>query len=167
MYAWNDQDLFGETALDFAQFTPNESRRSADAFLDAASANLSEHLIPFIEAHPETQFDLFFPPYSAARWYEFYRLGQLGYHLNQKEAAVAELLPYENVRIYDFQGEAQWITNFDHYIDTSHYGPWINDTMAERMSQNECRVTSVEEMKAGSDRIREAVAVFTQMYEDR
>ncbi len=43
----------------------------ADAYIRQAQANLDAHLLPYVAAHPETQFDIFFPPYSAAggrRW---------------------------------------------------------------------------------------------------
>ena len=94
----------------------------------------------------KTQFDFFFPPYSAARWYEFYRLGQLGYHLNQKEAAIAALLPYENVKIYDFQAEFDWITDLDNYIDTWHYSAAISDAIVHDVSKDQNRITDLSQV---------------------
>ena len=96
--------------------------------------NVEHNILPYVEGHPDTEFIFFFPPYSLVRWYEFYQQGHLEYHLTQKAAFVKTLLPYENVRIYDFQARTDWILNLDHYIDASHYGPWINDAMVEAIA---------------------------------
>ena len=104
-----------------------------------------------IEAHPDTEFLFFFPPYSLARWYEFYAGGTLHYHLNQKEALTGILLGYDNVQVYDFQARTDIITNLDLYIDAGHYGPEINDAMIEAISRGECRVTDAAQAQKNDD----------------
>ena len=46
------------------------------------------------------------------------------------------------MRVFDFQARTDWITQPDNYIDTGHYGPWINDAMAEAFARDENRITS-------------------------
>lgn len=122
--------------------TPVESKLSQQSML-----NVKHNYIPFIEDHPDTEFIFFFPPYSLARWYEFYRDDMLLYHLAQKEAITEALLPYPNVKIFDFQARTDWILDFDNYIDPGHYGPWINDAMAEAIAEDSFRVTDCQQIK--------------------
>lgn len=153
MYMWGDLYPYGkETALAntpitdevFAQDPPRiDPQMSQQTML-----NVTHNVLPYIEAHPDTEFLFFFPPYSLAMWYGFYRTGSLNYHLGQKEAITAALLPYDNVKIYDFQARTDWITDLDNYIDASHYGPWINAAIAEAISSGEQRVTSASVVQA-------------------
>ena len=156
LYPYGREPVVGDLRFDggiVEQAPIEESPALAQAF----RLNVEHNLIPFIESHPETQFIFFFSPYSVIRWHQFYQQGNLQYYLNQKAAVTAALLPYENVRIYDFQAQEQWITNLDNYIDTSHFGPWINDEMAEAMSRDECRVTSAQDVYESSAILRSLV----------
>lgn len=151
MYTWGDPDVYtygAQAALAGITFssTPVEqgdARTQTPVLSQASRLNVEHNILPIIEAHPETEFIIFFPPYSLARWYEFYSWGTLHYHLNQKEALIDILLGYDNVQIYDFQACADIITNLDLYIDAGHYGPQINGEMAEAISRGEHRVTGL------------------------
>ena len=146
MYAWGDLYPYGreavlgktrirkdEVAQDPAEETPVLSQQSM--------LNIEHNIVPFIEAHPETEFIVFFPPYSLVQWVDFYQQGTMIYHLEQKEAVIRILLGYDNVKIYDFQAELDWVTDLDNYIDAWHYGPWINDAIVERVAAGENRIT--------------------------
>lgn len=162
MYAWGDLYPYGKEAalrnltID-ATVTEQVPENAVPTMAQQTKLNVEHNLIPFIEAHPDTEFIFFFPPYSIARWYEFYRQGDFGYHLNQKDAVISALLPYKNVRIYDFHAEFDWITNLDHYIDTWHYGPWINSAIVEAVSKDQNRITDVSQVKPNNDLLRSLV----------
>ncbi len=160
MYNWGSLYDYGrdavlrnlpETPVAAAQ-TPAASVLSQQSML-----NIQHNYIPFIEAHPDTEFIFFYPPYSLARWYEFYRDDVLLYHLAQKEAITQALLPYPNVKIFDFQANTDWFLDFDNYIDPGHYGPWINDAMAEAIAEGRERVTSCEQIRENNAVIIEQV----------
>ena len=71
MYCWAGQDEYGSVALYTARFTAPENPLPADAYIRQAQANLDAHLLPYVAAHPETQFDIFsrrIPPPSGQRW---------------------------------------------------------------------------------------------------
>lgn len=145
MYTWGDLYPYGaDVALAGTDFScgvvEQEPPGDFPALSQQTRLNAEYNVIPYVEAHPDTEFLFFFPPYSLARWFQFYADGDLGYHLTQKEALIALLLPYENVRIYDFQAELSWIADLSNYIDAGHYGPWINDAMAEAIAQDRYRV---------------------------
>ena len=124
-------------------------------FSQQSLLNVQHNYFPYIESHPNTEFIFFFPPYSLAHWYTFYKSASFEYHLDQKIALINALLPYENVKIYDFQAETDWILNLDNYIDSSHYGPWINDAMTEAIARDEYRILGADEAAANNQVIRE------------
>jgi len=154
MYAWNDQYVFGEAALDHASFTPPETRREADAFLAAAQANLNVHLIPFITAHPETQFDIFFPPYSAAEWATMQSKGTLDAVLPLRRLCYDALAGFDNVCIYNFSAKEEWVTDIANYKDALHYGKWINDSIVQCIADGENLVTDSAQIDAADALLR-------------
>ena len=76
------------------------------------------------------------------------------YHLQQKKALAEALLPYDNVEIYDFQARTEWICDLNQYIDAKHYGPDINDAMAECIAGGEYAVSSRETLDAATEKLR-------------
>ena len=153
MYAWGEDFAYGRDAVLAGKHissdeVPQEERQTDPVLSQQSMLNVEHNLIPFIEAHPQTEFIFFFPPYSLARWYEFYQQGKLIYHLNQKDAVIKRLLPYDNVRIYDFHAELDWILNLDLYVDTEHYGPQINSEIAARIARDENRILSLDEARS-------------------
>lgn len=163
MYAWGDLYEYGLDAmlagidLTVGRTGQRDARNDTPVLAQASLLNMEHNVLPLIEAHPETEFIFFLPPYSAVRWFQFYAGGTLAYHLNQKEAIIDALLAYDNVSVYDFQAVTDWITNPDNYIDSSHYGPWINDAMAEAFACGEYRVASVAEVQANDAEIERLV----------
>ena len=59
----------------------------------------------------------------------------------------------------------EWITDLDEYFDYSHHSGAVSDAVMRAMAAGENRVTGVEEMQAGSERIRQAVEAFAAWYE--
>lgn len=155
MYAWHDQYTFGPEALYFASFTAPESRRSADTYLAAAQDNLNTHLIPFITSHPETQFDIFFPPYSAAEWASMESKGTFDCILPLRRLCYDALKDYPNVRIYDFSVKEEWVTDISNYKDPLHYGQEINAAIAECIAQGEGLVTDASQIDNADAKLRE------------
>lgn len=165
MYTWGSMYPYGRDAVlrDFA-FTGPKAGQEPIAGEDEAAAmsqqtmlNVAHNIVPFIQSHPDTQFIFFFPPYSLARWVEFDQLGDMHYHMNQKEAVARALLEHDNVRVFDFQANTDWILDLDNYIDTGHYGPWINDAMAQAMAAGQFEITDPAQIKQNNAVIRDYV----------
>jgi hypothetical protein len=119
--------------------------------------NVEHNILPYIQNHPDTQFIFFYPPYSLVQWYQFYAVGSLDYHLEQKEALTAILLTYPNVEIYDFQARTEWILDLNHYIDAKHYGADINAAMAEDIAAGNCRITDGGQVAQNDALLKELV----------
>ena len=146
MYMWGDLYAYGRDAalseVTITGETVDQGELPEIPELSQQSRlNIYNNLLPFIEEHPDTEFIVFFPPYSLVQWVDFYQKGTMVYHLSQKEAIIRILLGYDNVQVYDFQAELDWVTDLDNYIDAWHYGPWINDAIVERVAAGENRIT--------------------------
>ena len=154
MYCWAGRDNYGHVALYNAQFTPPKDVFPADRDTEIALANLSTHVIPFIKAHPDTQFDFFFPPYSAAEWSTMKSKGTLDIMLTLRGVLYDALTGYENVTVYDFAAREDWVLNLDNYKDILHYGQWINDEIAACIARGEYAVTTRAQLDQSTNRLR-------------
>lgn len=154
MYCWAGRDDYGLIALYNAQFTAPQTVYAADHFLSAARANLETHVLPFISAHPETQFDFFFPPYSAAEWSSMQSKGTLESMLALRGLCYDVLSAYENVTVHDFAAREDWVLNLNNYKDTLHYGQWINDAIVEEIAAGSCAVMDPAQLDAATAQLR-------------
>lgn len=151
MYTWGESFAYGADAVlrepISTQIVAQSPIEAHPQLSQQSMLNVEYNLIPFIQAHPETEFIFFFPPYSLMQWYGFYTLGQLNGHLMQKQAVTERLLAYDNVKIYDFQAQLDWILNLDHYVDYEHYGAHINDEIVRMIAAGQCRVTDAAQVQ--------------------
>lgn len=120
-YTWDRTHYFArETALaGYPRPEPTGQTLPADAFLDAARANVAV-IQGWAEAHPDTQFIVWFPPYSVLYWDQMERLGKTEAILNALEYAADRLLDYGNVRIHSFLNAQGIITDLGQYTDHIH-----------------------------------------------
>ena len=100
-----------------------------------------DNVVSLIEAHPDTEFVFFFPPFSILYWDRELRSGTFDATMDATEYAISVLLSYDNVRLYFYQAEEEIISDLDHYKDYSHYGNWINNMITEWIAEDYGRVT--------------------------
>ena len=153
MYNWANQDEYGPVAMYSAIFDTPAQVYPQDAFLEQARINLETNLIPFINSHPETEFDIFFPPYSAAEWSNMESHGTLDALLSLRLLCYDLLTPFSNVSLYDFSTQEAWVLNISNYKDTTHYGEWINDAITECISDNNHLVTERSVIESNSAKL--------------
>lgn len=146
-YTWEDESYFGrEHALRSAEETRQKLLEGNMEYtelswrMDNCLSNMN-NIIPFIESHPETQFYIFYPPYSMLYWEQEILKGELEQIMAIYEYSVRLLLPYENVKLYYFQDEEEIISNLDNYRDTTHYCPDINRYIFECIRDDEKLLT--------------------------
>ncbi|MBE5799978.1 MAG: hypothetical protein E7321_08530 [Clostridiales bacterium] len=154
MYCWAGRDDYGLVALYNAQFSPVEPMRPIDESIEKALANLNTHVIPFIVAHPQTQFDFFFPPYSAAEWSTMQAKGTLEGMLALRGLCYDMLSQYANVIVHDFAAREDWVLNLNNYKDTLHYGQWINDAIVEDIAAGSCIVRRRDQLDTATEQLR-------------
>lgn len=150
MYSWAGRDKYGKIALYNASFTKPKDERPAEFYLERGQANLEKNLLPFVKEHPETQFDFFFPPYSAAEWASMKSRGTLTGMLAMRGLLYDALSKYPNIRIFDYSAREEWVLNLENYKDTLHYGQWINDLIVDCIAKADGLVESKEELDAAT-----------------
>lgn len=108
-----------------------EQETEADAYIPAVEANLSQNICPFIEENPDTEFVIFFPPYSILFWNDVQKENHLLATLEEYRYICERLNAYDNVSVYFFPNREEIVCDLDHYADYSHYHPKFNRYMAE------------------------------------
>lgn len=155
IYEWGSQCTFAEPeVLQFIDFEQEPAPAKAYNYNEEqVIENLEKNLLPFITAHPETEFLIFYPPYSVMEWYGMLLNGNLDFVLYVKELCTEYLLGYENVKIYDFTTREEWVCNLNNYKDLSHYSPEISDAMAYAMAEEENLVDEIYDVYEYNDQI--------------
>ncbi len=128
-----------------------------DAYTAAVEANLAQNICPFIEANPETDFVIFFPPYSILFWNDVRQENHLEATLEEFRYLCERLGAYENVSLYFFLDQEWIVTDLNNYADYSHYHPDFNRYMAECFANGTCLV---EDIGVNLDNMRNIVAQF-------
>lgn len=114
-------------------------------FLDLET-NLQKNVIDIVEANPDITFYLFFPPYSILWWDNYNQLGggRLERRIQLEKCAIEKLISYDNVHLFSFTNNYEWICDLDNYCDYEHYTSdasaqilkWMKDGTYELTEEN-------------------------------
>lgn len=168
MYTWTDVSFSAKSVYDSLPGVMAQSEmQKSDYRIERSTGNLETHIERYVREHPETTFKIYMPPYSVAYWYLTMRNGLIDQQMRSRALVCEKLLAYDNVEIYDYSPRLEWIENLDNYFDYSHHSGEISDAIIRAMAAGENRVTSVEEMNAGSEIIRKATDAFSAAYEGK
>ncbi len=157
-YSWGDIYPFSrEIALDACRETRGQliGDRPVDDTLYEVAGSTSDQLeerlqtcqdnldniLPFIEAHPETEFWIFLPPYSMLYWEQEVLKGNLEDMIAIYAHAIESFLKYDNVKMYYFQNEQDIIVNLEVYKDNAHHTPEYNRYIFDCMKEDRNRLT--------------------------
>lgn len=174
-YNWAQWKEFNsDMALGLYIRKPSISEMKSENFYeDVLNQNL-KLLTDRIEAHPETTFYIFIPPYSMLWWDNIYREGDTESYLYNMECAMKTLLSYKNVRFYYFQNDREIITNLENYMDILHFSPEINHYICDNMigdAHNDTHRVSLENYKEYINKMRDlAYEIVNELiipYEDQ
>ena len=126
---------------------------------DILRENLETNLLALARKYPETQFLLFFPPYSILNWDAHQREGILDMHIDAMTLASQLLTQAENIQLYSFYNDYETCTNLDNYRDIVHYHSGINSLILQRMQRGEFRLTQ-ENYQAHWEEVRDFYANY-------
>lgn len=119
-----------ERALAFYDLVKNKDVQVMDVstkILDS-SENIEQNIFNIVKENPEVEFIIFFPPYSILRHVHLYEQNRAAFEIEWKlkEELIKELLPYENVRIFEFQHLDEITYDLENYKDLTHFSKKIN-----------------------------------------
>ncbi len=103
--------------------------------------NLDTYIAPYIDATPDTEWHVFFPPYSILYWNNSVISGELDAKLQGMAYITEYLAEFDNVEISYFQDSKEWISDLNHYTDLTHYSKEVTDSMTEQLCNGSNRVT--------------------------
>lgn len=140
-YVWDGaHDFSWDDALrGYARPVINPAPLSADAYLSAAEENL-DVVCAWLEEHPNTQFIIWFPPYSILYWDKMTREGTADAILTAVEYAAGRLLEYDNVSLHSLM-YCMPMTNLNYYTDHVHCSGDVTAWAAQALMNGEFRWT--------------------------
>ncbi|MBD5511123.1 MAG: hypothetical protein HDR08_07715 [Lachnospiraceae bacterium] len=164
-YTWEEPELFSaeivkEGCREYVESLREKTQEGYDWQEEYANCedNLN-NIIPVIEAHPETEFVIFYPPYSILYWEEQVLSGRAEGILEIYKYSMSRLLKYENVRIFAFQDEEEIITNLDNYRDVCHHTPQVNRYIFDSVMSGNKEITA-ENIDAYFEGMRRMVSEY-------
>jgi hypothetical protein len=156
---WGNLKRFGReevlNGLDLAHL--NARYQQPQRTFEGMRASFERNLLPLVGAHPQTEFDLVWPPYSILVWLDFAQRDQLEVSLAFKRYVFEATRGLANVAITDLQSERGITHDLDRYTDLYHFDPGIN----ERLVQAACSARERIDAKGLAEserRLREQVA---------
>ncbi len=131
--SWWTEEYYSKEWVLHGYTSPEQVKEEAlpEAYLEAAAKNLDVNICPFIEENPDTEFVIFFPPYSILFWNDVLRENHLQATIEEYRYLADRLNAYDNVEVYFFPDMEEVVCNLDNYADSSHYHPKFNRYMAE------------------------------------
>ncbi|MEG1565978.1 MAG: hypothetical protein RR342_04535 [Bacilli bacterium] len=156
---WADDYVFSkEEALKSVYWDIEEHKERVDDPLLLANVmkNLNTNIIPHIKNNPNTEFYIFYPPYSVLWWNIHENYGDLDDIYDVVKKVSDELLRYDNVKLYNFQIKEEVVTNLDNYKDYNHYSGKINSEILDWMKNDKCLVTK-DNSKETLDKLKKII----------
>ncbi len=140
---WTDEYYSKATVLMYYEPVPIEKEPLPETyFLEAVEKNLDLNLCPYLEAHPETEFYIFFPPYSILYWNDVTRAKQLDAVTARISYMARRLQEYDNVRVFSFLDQEEIVCNLNNYADTMHYHKDVCRYITDCFSNGDCELTA-------------------------
>ena len=159
-YIWDGNYWFHrEQALRFYQRPArSETVLPADAYYPMCAENLAV-IKSWVEEHPDTQFTVWFPPYSVLYWDKMEREGKTEAVISAVEYAVGELLAYDNVNVHCFLIAYNIIQTLNHYTDHIHCSGEVTQWCAGEVLAGRWHFTE-ENYRIRLDELRSFVANY-------
>jgi len=118
----------------------NARFRQPQRTLSGMQASFARNLMPLFSAHPQTEFDLVWPPYSILVWLDFAQRDQLEPSLGFKRWVFEATRSLPNVAITDLQSEQAITHDLDRYTDLYHFDPAINERVVQAACAPDARL---------------------------
>lgn len=93
---------------------------------EAVKKTITENMLSVINRYPNTDFYIFYTPYSICYWDSQNIKGTIMRQTAAEQAATELLLECPNVKLYNFFDQYDVICNPDYYCDDGHYNAEIN-----------------------------------------
>ena len=103
--------------------------------------SVEQNITSVAQDHPEVTFYYFFTPYSAVWWKDLINNGTIYKQIEAEQMIIEELIKYDNIKLFSFNGLTDITTDINNYKDSIHYGQWVNSLMLRYMHDSKCQLT--------------------------
>lgn len=131
-----------ETGLEHIMLSYDRNNVNIPATVDFGDAEkqtviqtIENNFVDLIEKYPDTEFYLFYTPYSICYWDALNIKGTIQRQTEAEKLATEMLLKYPNVKLYNFFDQYEVICNPDYYNDDGHYSAEINSRILGWMTE--------------------------------
>ena len=145
---------------EYEALDPRPEELPKEYFEEQICVNMKENILPYIEAHPDTRFVVFYPPYSILFWNDCRNQNKTEATLYEYEVISRMLLEYDNTEIFFFADEEEIITDLNNYADYTHYHPRYNDYMTRCFADGTDRAHDMDEVMAHIGHMRDIATSF-------
>lgn len=97
------------------------------------SENIVSNVVDLVHQYPETDFYIFYSPYSICYWDSLSQANALERQFQAEQLATELMLECPNIKLYNFYDQYDVITDTNNYRDKEHYASWINSKILEWM----------------------------------
>lgn len=140
----NSDDRHGADVV-LNSYTPPEIYEDAKHITDTEIEELRNKIqtcvVDIVEAYPNVEFYLFFPPYSICYWDVQNGKGMTSKLEEAQQVVIEELLPYDNVKLFGFDWDHELVCDLNYYYDKLHYTPDACSRLLQHISQNNYLIT--------------------------
>lgn len=161
-YRWDGWSTFSKTealsSVTWDIFTRSEEVEHPE-YIENMYENIGQNIIPYIKENPNTNFYVFFPPYSLLWWNLRMNVGDLESILSLIKLCSEQLLQYDNVKLYGFQNVMPLVSELDNYKDYNHYKGEINTQIIEWMKNDQYLIRK-NEIDTYINNLRNLVTTF-------
>lgn len=141
---WQDKATFGIGAVapdGVVVCKPKKEEHLTEIDKAVIRESIEKNVTKTADEHMDVDFYYFYTPYSAVWWCEQHNSGTL-YKQLEAEKYISELiLPHKNIHLFSFNNNTDITTDINNYMDSIHYGEWVNSQILQWMHDDKYRLT--------------------------
>ena len=141
---WSDYMAYGKEPVIERYTRPDEAQSYAvftESDFERAKQNVQQNIIDLAKHHPDTQFFLFFPPYSIINWDNWNQMKVIDYKIDVMKSFAELVFECDNISLFSFFDDTDMICDLNNYKDLEHYGGWINEYILNSFKSGEHKLT--------------------------
>ncbi len=143
---WHAYYEYGKEAVDktydhAAVEVVGEQKELSEEDIEMMEATIEQNITSLIAENPDTEFYIYFAPYSIYYMDYWYQSGELERHFLAEKFYIEKLLEYENVHVFSFYEDYESICNLDYYKDIAHHNGDLHSKILEWMSEGKYEIT--------------------------
>lgn len=114
-------------------------------------SNIKENIVNLVNQYPDTQFYLFYTPYSICYWDFLNQEGMMLWQFEAEKIATELLLDCPNVHLYSFTQKHDIINDLSNYRDKEHYSAQVSTEILKWILKGEGLITKSNYMERLSE----------------